>query len=773
MPTLAHDLVFPVAAALVVLAASSLWGLATRRLLRLRALDAAPFAAVGFALLLIVLMTSARSFGLGAGVIVVAVVSVAAAALVLRSPRPARPGRDALGMTIAGLLAALAGLAPFLILGFVGVPGVGVNDDSAAHLQWTMMIAQDGTIGATGDGYPLGPHVLVAAILTATDIDRLETGFVALTIVVSVLTALVAFAGLRGVPAALRVICAVAVSATYLVASFHAVGAFKEPLMGMLLLATVVLATSRRVPADGPGWRIAIACLPMAMAAVVVLGPAGIMWHAGTAGVALVATAITSRRRIAAWSRRHRGAAVAIVVGAAVLVAFAIDPVRSQVSTMLGLQGNGNIPEHLRAWQVLGIWPTADFRFKATEDLTLVHVLYGAAVLAAVIAFIRCWRRGEFMLLAIVAGCLGVWLLGREVQTSYWVAKLLVVPAPLVMYWLVRGNFVGVSFAHRSWRPLLLVPGIVVVAGAAYSTMLADFGAVAQPLDRTRDLARIRTVVGQQPTMFVGFDYFARVRLRSRYVDQLFVYSIGNLGAIAGRPGTAPAIGDIIDMDALDPTGFAGHEYVVTPNTAHQSLPLDGLEEVLRTSQHTLYRVEEDVVRRDGMQTATSYASELDCVKSKVTATQVAQTRVPAVSTIADEWKDPSAVRPIVYGDTIVLTTGYVFEQLVELGAGSWDVSMRYTSPVPLEFEVDGERMDMPADPEFAAQYLRAGTFDMSKPGIIPVRVGALPAAVGAKDRQGAISSIVFTRTDEPAPGPADQACGTLVDWVAPAASGS
>ncbi len=69
---------------------------------------------------------------------------------------------------------------------------------------------------------------------------RLDLAFTGLLISVVVITAVVAAGSLRGEGAWKQVVVGVVASLVYLVAAYYAEGAFKEPLMGLLLLAAVL-----------------------------------------------------------------------------------------------------------------------------------------------------------------------------------------------------------------------------------------------------------------------------------------------------------------------------------------------------------------------------------------------------------------------------------------------------------------------------------------------------------------------------------------------------
>jgi hypothetical protein len=103
------------------------------------------------------------------------------------------------GTVRAGAIVALVGAAliaaiPFATSGRVGILGQGlVNDDMASHLLFTEWITSHAgpTPDLIEDGYPLGPHAMVAAAVKVSGASLIE-GFAGLTGAIAVLLALTA-----------------------------------------------------------------------------------------------------------------------------------------------------------------------------------------------------------------------------------------------------------------------------------------------------------------------------------------------------------------------------------------------------------------------------------------------------------------------------------------------------------------------------------------------------------------------------------------------------
>src|SRR6476620_5481984 len=166
-----------------------------------------------------------------------------------RARAPAGTAR--IGAVVVVIGAALVAAIPFLTSGRVGILGQGlVNDDMASHLLFTEWISSHAgpTPDLIKDGYPLGPHAIVAATAKVSGASLIE-GFAGLTGAIAVLLALTAYGALGGIRGWLRVPAAVLAASPYLAAAYLAQGAFKEPLLGLTLLGFALA-----LPALRPAW---------------------------------------------------------------------------------------------------------------------------------------------------------------------------------------------------------------------------------------------------------------------------------------------------------------------------------------------------------------------------------------------------------------------------------------------------------------------------------------------------------------------------------------
>src|SRR5882757_4982508 len=147
-------------------------------------------------------------------------------------------GTVRVGAIVAVIGAALVVAIPFATSGRVGILGQGlVNDDMASHLLFTEWISSHAgpTPDLIKDGYPLGPHAIVAAAAKVSGASLIE-GFAGLTGAIAALLGLTAYAALPGVRGWLRVPGAILAASPYLAAAYLAQGAFKEPMLALALL---------------------------------------------------------------------------------------------------------------------------------------------------------------------------------------------------------------------------------------------------------------------------------------------------------------------------------------------------------------------------------------------------------------------------------------------------------------------------------------------------------------------------------------------------------
>ncbi|HET8593523.1 MAG TPA: hypothetical protein VFL56_07635, partial [Solirubrobacterales bacterium] len=542
-------------AGVVILAAALVLGAAVMALSgRPRHSAVAP--AAGLSVLLVICGIAVKLPGHAVTAAVAAGVALIGAFVVLgRSSSPA--GSVRIGAIVAVLGAALLAALPYLVNGRIGILGQGlINDDWASHLLFTEWI--DTHAGPTPDlvqdGYPLGPHAVVAATAKVTGASLLE-GFAGLTGAIAVLLALTAYGALPGVREWMRAPAAILVSSPYLAAAYLSQGAFKEP---MLALALIGFALA--LPAVRPAWsgrggsRAAIPLGMIAAGTIYNYSFPGLAWLLGAGLIWMLLVAwrerdpategVIARLRL---GERLRGARPALraAVGIPVLLAVpeifrlasfssfeAINPEGEGPSV-----GFGNLRQPLNPLEAFGIWPSGEFRITPANSGTPEIAFYLGGLLALT-AFAwglgRALARRELALPSTLAAAALLYLAALAFGTPYTEAKALAVGAPVIMLIALRGLLSADSIEDEEaprepaawWPPLHKRPPqtprpnhrlvgvgvplltIAFVGAAAISTLLPLRESAVGADHHYQEMARMRPLVDGQRVLFLGRDNF-------------------------------------------------------------------------------------------------------------------------------------------------------------------------------------------------------------------------------------------------------------------------
>ncbi len=670
---------------------------------------------VGLALLLVVAGLVAGWGGRG-GAIAISVAALALAAVAVLAIR-GELAVPAPGAPAAALLAGLAASIPFIAAGGVGILGVGlVNDDMASHLLLADWIGERFRPEPVliDQGYPLGPHALVAGVGWLLGASSIEI-FAGLTLALPALMALVAYAALEGLRAPVRVAAAALVALPYMAAAYLAQEAFKEPMVALFVLAFALLLAVAR------DWRDGVTLGLLAAGTVYVYSFPGLAWLAGTALV-WGAIALVRERRLGGW---WLGLAVAVAV-LAVLVAPDLDRVRDFADfraldpDRANEGGLGNLPGQLSPFEALGIWPTSEFRLSASAAELPALVFYAGglfALTALCLAAPRWVRRHGLAVPAALSSAAVLYLIARGLGTVYTSAKALAIAAPLIALItlggllatrLVRGgpslepptgiyvvttqNPVG---RQRRW-PIVL--GTLFAIAAAFSSFLILRQAPVAPSDHADELAQIRPLVEGEKLLFLGRDNFVLYELRGskpfthvrNFYDPYFVEPNFELADVGAK----------FDFDSVTATTLERFRYVLTTRAAYASGPPPGYRPVAETASYTLWE-------RGGRVTGRR-PGEDDAAPGRIAgcdgepAETVAFAREPVV---AEGWSE-STVR-----------SGEVSTITLELPAGSWELSLQYDSTTPLTLSAPGFEHTLPGNLDYrgTAPFWAAGTIEVDE----------------------------------------------------------
>jgi hypothetical protein len=490
--------------------------------------------AVGLALLCAVCWATVRMPGDGVVSALVVLALAVASVAYLRGRVEGAGEALRVGWPVA-VLALLGASIPFVVEGHFGILGTSFNPDMSQHLLTADRLAAGQGSQLLHQGYPLGPHSVVVALNKGLGIGLVQ-GFSGLTVAVAVLAPLTALAVFRELPLLPRMAGALLVGLAYVVASYFAQGAFKETMQALYLLAFVLALRE-----SGRDWRdLPLRFVPAALIAVgsvYTYSFPGLIWLSGAAviwALAEAARALTSSAPPAGgrgWGSspptrededpHPRTGPAGRAVGLA-LVVFGVLTL-PELGRMIDFHsfetfdpngpGLGNLFGQISPFEVLGIWPSGDFRL-APGDGTVPAVAYYLGIAFALALFMygvfRLWRRRETAILSGLAAAALAYAAARVGGTPYTAAKAIEIAAPLVALTILlplldRAVFLMPAIRAKGIPRLLAASAAALFALAAgFCTLLALANAPVGPTSYSSTLSDYRKVIGEGPTLVVA-----------------------------------------------------------------------------------------------------------------------------------------------------------------------------------------------------------------------------------------------------------------------------
>jgi hypothetical protein len=726
------------------------------------------------------------------------------------------------GVLVVVVGAALATAIPFAASGRIGILGQGlVNDDMASHLLFTEWL--DTRVGDTpelvDDGYPLGPHALVAAAAKVSGAGLIEA-FAGLSGAIAVLTALTAYAALGGPRPLLRAPASVLVAFTYLGAAYLAQGAFKEP---MLALAVIGFALALP-PLRGGTRRAAIPAGVIAAGTIYNYSFPGLAWLVGTAVAWLALIAIRERHARGGHDLRGRlrraRPQLAVIVGLPVAAAI---PELVRLASFTDFKafnpggdganvGLGNLRQALSPLEALGVWPSTEFRITpARASAPEIAFYLGALVALAVLAWglWRALRRREAALpAALAAGALGY--LGALVAgTPYTQAKALAIVSPVVMLIGLRGLLraepvegeereragVGTDAAAIEAAPDpdavarrtpllrwgLPALGAAFVAAAAFSSLLPLRQAAVGPEGQVDQLVAMRPVLEGERVLFLGRESFVAWELIGAQVYAPIVHNYNvvevpslyralstrakfDFDVVPVTEGEGEVASDPDAPDVLD-----DFDWVITTSSAQQSEAPAAFEPVKRTRDYVLWRRRAPIGPRRTLVEPTGPGTTVDCS----TPEEGALTRLHGTARVFRR-------RPVAGNawepDAGVTNTSPGTEELL-LTPGSWEISLQYAATQPLRIVTpdlaEPRGLEVTLEPNLlfrgAAPSYPVGRIEVPRRGLVhfEVSIERPPLAgrlLGAQTR-GYLGPITATPVPAEETIPLSAACDRYLDW--------
>jgi hypothetical protein len=721
-------------------------------------------------------------------------------------------GRIRAGAVVVVLGAALVAAIPFMTSGRIGILGQGlVNDDMASHLLFTEWISSHAgpTPDLIKDGYPLGPHAVVAATAKVSGASLIE-GFAGLTGAIAALLALTTYGALPGVRGWLRVPAAILAASPYLAAAYLAQGAFKEPMLALALLGfALALPAVRPAWSDGNGARAAIPLGVIAAGTIYNYSFPGLAWLLGAALVWMLIVAWRERDRGRALVAslhlpdRFRGARSAIGLGIAIPVVAALPEVFRLASfsnfKAFNPQGTGptvgfgNLRQPLNPLEAFGIWPSGEFRITPANSTTpeIAFYLGGLLALAAFAWGLgRALSRRESALPSALVAAAVLYLAALALGTPYTQAKALAIGAPVIMLVALRGLLSAESLPGEEgdlpeggeaawWPPRLLRPlvafGVPLLllafaAAAAFSALLPLRQAAVGPDYHLQEMRRMRPIVDGQNVLFLGRDNFVSWELIGSevYAPITNHYDVEEIPSLY----RATTLNAKFDWDNVPPNWLNRFHWVITTSAAQQSQAPPAFRPRLRTHDFILWQRTRPVGQRRTLIEPLNPGAPLDC-------TDPAQAKLAKVGGAASAF----TVQPVVgkvWRPSPELTQSKPAAQSIYLTPGRWDISIQYASTQAMRVTATGPGLASPFNAQLRTNLLfrgpspfyPVGSLVVNRAGEVAFRVDVdEPPAIGrllGTDSKAYLGAIAATRADPPRQTiPLRRVCGRYVDWYA------
>jgi hypothetical protein len=341
------------------------------------------------------------------------------------------------------------------------------------------------------------------------------------------------------------------------------------------LVAVASLATAVALAAElKPPYRI-LGGVPLAVACAAVLDAfsvSGAVWLVPLAAVVLLPLVRSAPKAAAA-------SVVAVVVLAVPALAAASDLYRGATrSTFTEATELGNLIRPLSFLQVLGVWPTGDFRLHPSAQVatSVLLLLVTAAALVGVLLALQ--EQAVGLLLAVASALTGA--IVYVLFGSPWVAgKALAIGSPFVLLAAAVGC-VGWA-THRDLLPprasrvaigVGAAAGLAVLGGVAWSNALAYHDADLAPYSQLRELEGIGSrFAGDGPTLMTEYQPYA-VRHFLRRLDPEGSSELRRR-AVRLRDGRTTAKGEYVDLDRVRLADLVLYRMLVLRKSPTESRP--------------------------------------------------------------------------------------------------------------------------------------------------------------------------------------------------------
>ena len=460
-------------------------------------LDHALTLPVGFAVVLVVSSLTTMSAAT-AGLTTPLVVALAVAGIGLELPLR---GRLEVWLAVTGIAVFVVYALPIVLAGYPTFAGYISLDDTAtwfafadnalAHGRSVAGLAPSSYEAVLHDnlstGYPIGSMVPlgIGYELTGVDVAWLFQPYIAW---LGALLSLTLYALVRPLIASsgMQALIAFVGAQAALLFAYAFWSGIKEVTVAYLLALSAALAASElrkewRLRGELP---LAIVCAAL----LVCLSVLGVIWFAGGLLFAWLLILASGARRAAASLGLASACALVLALPA---LTNAWGFVRGAYGSDAGSGALGNLVHPLSVLQVLGIWPTGDFRGRPS-DMAVTYCLLGVLAASAAVGIWRAVRSRAWGLPLYAAvttiGWLVVRLLDGLHHGSPWLdAKALASASPALLVCALT----GAALVLRSRRAVGLAALAVIAGGVLWSNVLAYGNVWLAPRDQLSELQTI------------------------------------------------------------------------------------------------------------------------------------------------------------------------------------------------------------------------------------------------------------------------------------------
>ena len=525
-------------------------------------------------------------------------------------------------------------------------------------------------------------------------------------------------------------------------------------------------------------WRrgpVALLGLPAA-AALGAFGTPGPAWLVGTAGLWLVAVAVAAWRRPTIEDLRR---VISLGAGAVAVMVVASLPQIDRIVAFNAAENAagggdqktflGNLYGYLPLRQVLGIWPSGDFRLDPTTlGMTTVNVLALAVAAGLVAAVISDVRRRRFALASAVLTALAIYLVNKHFQGPYVTAKTMVILAPLAATLLVRW-----LFSPRTGTVRLVAYGAGVAAAGLmlWSTSLVMRTASVGSLYPALDLRAFKPILKDREVLFIGYDNFIAWELSGAHVAMVAPYSISPAFPIELRPNKPVGSGTPVDPDAVTTSTLARTTLVMTSSSGYGSHLAGDWTPIRSSSLYTLWERKGPVPDKQILDEGGVPGAKLTCRGGvpSIGANAHALVMPEPVGGPGPGWTRLDGAPFVVNPDSNFATVpaGVTARQSITLAPGQWDLSLQYSGDRGVRVDGPGFSRTLHPNLEAYGAAWPLGTVVASQgPTTIYVTVGE--KTLLGRPGGAALGTLIATRRTGERTVAATAACGQYLDDYLP-----